>query len=220
MDENFHSLILLDNFILALNSNNHMHKIFIGKELDKYSKFSNNDFYPSNKWREIKEMVNNLLKVLLFLYGGSSSSLIDKSLCLLDNARENSIIPVRLVRANKSGRYIILVREISAVTNIKNKVYICSLGLNRKSWRNNADEHLKNKSINVAYNCSCLFFHEQIKHDRYALCKHLLASRIAIYMDKCNYVSRDNKNISYHEEVFVTEDEFVETVVSTYLMSE
>ena len=188
-----------------------------------------------------------ILKTCDFLYGigagsnasNSSSSILEAALCLLDTApsvgetRSHDHVPVRLVRAVPSGRSIIIVRGSSTSgTNTnenrwqsncnggyeaKKNEYLCLLGTSTVSPKSRMSAGAA--VGRVAYHCTCRSFYDRSKQGRFALCKHLLAARLAPYLDTidCRDGSGDNCN-SYglYSEESINDEDFGKLVASKF----
>lgn len=128
---------------------------------------------------------HKLFQISDFLFGSQSkkSSLLDGSLEILDQSVDRDLVhlaPVRLLTEKQSKRSVFIVRgskpnrRNSSQTHISE--YICTMGIG-------SNRRHKNAAGNVSYHCSCRSFYERSKVDRLALCKHLLAARIAPFLN-------------------------------------
>jgi len=119
-------------------------------------------FFEQNEQQRIQQEYQRetILKAADFLF---HPSLLEASITVLDDHSSS----IRYLRAKKSKRSIILVRE-----------YYCFI---ERDFRNN--------SCNGFYYCSCRSFYERLKRNRKDVCKHILAVIMAPYLgfgeEKC-----------------------------------
>mmetsp|Transcript_8164 Transcript_8164/g.15367 ORF Transcript_8164/g.15367 Transcript_8164/m.15367 type:complete len:236 (-) Transcript_8164:108-815(-) len=146
-----------------------------------------------------------------------STSILDGALEILEGSWEetqntHSHVPVRMIIARESGRRVMIVRGSSSGGQCQE--YICTFGfrdMNRQcSEKNSRYRHYNELAIGrMGYHCSCRSFFERLKFDKFAICKHLLAARLAPFLsigescDEANY-----KNISIYVEQELEEEEF------------
>jgi hypothetical protein len=126
-----------------------------------------------------------LVQISEFLFGSQSkkSSLLESSLEILDQSAEHDLIhlaPVRLLIEKQSKRSVFIVRgsrpnrRNTSLSNVPE--YICTMGIGSGRCK-------KIAAGNISYHCSCRSFYERSKVDRLALCKHLLAVRLAPFLN-------------------------------------
>ena len=110
-----------------------------------------------------------------------------------EKAQERQIVraPIRMIIAKDSKRKIIVVRGSKGNRGGSGpSEYICTLGTSYstgsgRGYQNNAERERGGGIIaagRMGYHCSCRSFLERMKVDRFALCKHLLAARLAPFL--------------------------------------
>jgi len=113
--------------------------------------------------------------------------------------------PIRMIIAKDSGRRAIVVRGSQGGSVPE---YLCTLGSIKYPNLDVVGDG--NKCISSAgrtgYHCSCRSFFERLKSDRFALCKHLLAARLAPFL--CIDGDNGNANAKIYEEERIEEEEF------------
>jgi hypothetical protein len=128
----------------------------------------------------------------------------------------SSLAPIRMIIAKDSGRRAIVVRGSQGGSV---PAYICTLGfikdpngalIGDSGVADDDDNDNGKKCISSAgrsgYHCSCRSFFERLKSDRFALCKHLLAARLAPFL--CMDHDNCNANAKIYEEERIEEEDF------------
>ena len=127
-----------------------------------------------------------------------------------------SLAPIRMIIAKDSGRRAIVVRGSQGGSVPE---YICTLGFIKDlhcapigdfgvvhvDVDGNGDKCILSAG-RAGYHCSCRSFFERLKSDRFALCKHLLAARLAPFL--CMDHDNGNANAKIYEEEHIEEEEF------------
>lgn len=152
-----------------------------------------------------------------------SGSILDSALELLDSFEEESLhgpsipslegseyghpsgvkysAPIRMLIAKRSRRMVVVVRGSRGRGSSD---YLVTLGSPANSIRSGANSAIVGR---WGYHCSCRSFFEKLKFDRFALCKHLLAARLAPFL--CIEVegNESSRSCIYQEEE-VEDEEF------------
>lgn len=130
-----------------------------------------------------------VIHVAEFLYGNPGTkrtSILEGALELLDQSTEpnlSHLAPVRLVIERYSRRCIFIVRGSqqhrrgSRANSTGDTEYMCTIGVPSDS------KETLFAAGNTSYYCSCRSFFEKMKSDHLALCKHLMAVRLAQFLD-------------------------------------
>jgi hypothetical protein len=130
-------------------------------------------------------------------------SILEGSLELLDSFDDPSqtLAPIRMIIAKDSGRRAIVVRGSQGGSVPE---YLCTLGSVKGSKSIKRISSLGREG----YHCSCRSFFERLKSDKFALCKHLLAARLAPFLCMDHEDGDINASTSIYEEETVEELEF------------
>jgi hypothetical protein len=178
-----------------------------------------------------------------FLYGKSissprpSTSILDGALEILEGSWEepqltlkiptsstgqHSHVPVRTIIARESGRRVMIVRGSSSGGQCPE--YICTLGFSDGSQCTQSNSahrsgHCKLAIGRIGYHCSCRSFFERMKFDKFALCKHLLAARIAPFLSIGESSDGTHCHNSIYAEQVLDEDEFAKIYARVSLSS-
>eukprot|EP00978_Attheya_sp_CCMP212_P036680 scaffold168143_cov48-Attheya_sp.AAC.1 len=189
-----HPLHLLDSFLESLEqqqddtvnrSGNHNAKSTCHESLSQM-----NQHLKARKAAEEKRRL--VLKVANFAYGGTKKgSLLEAAVTVLDNHVTSA---VRLLRTVPSDRIAYLVRG-SSVNNTSNTTPAYATPHHGNSSSRSSMQRYQQPPIPVEYlvflgdarsfgglYCSCRSFHERAKHDRTAICKHILAAKLAPHL--------------------------------------
>lgn len=134
---------------------------------------------------------------------------------------QRSHVPVRMIIARESGRRVTIVRGSSSGGQCPE--YICTLGCsdtNRDSESNAAFRNKRKLAIGRnGYHCNCRSFFERIKTDKFALCKHLLAARLAPFLSLGDSLEKAHGYNSIYMEQELDEEEFARIYASVSLSS-
>ena len=188
-----HPLHLLDAFLLSVEGNGSIERnekiLKIADFL--YGKSSNKS---SSSTRRSQNSASSPISYK------SSVSILDSAIELLDNFEEESApstssqkkinngdsnhtgrnsVPIRMLIAKKSRRRVVVVRGSSGSRGRSGTDYLVTLGSPAKIYKRGESKSIAGR---LRYHCSCRSFFERIKNDRFALCKHLLAARIAPFL--------------------------------------
>jgi hypothetical protein len=181
-----------------------------------------------NNNRQIFEIGDFLYGVMTPLHHRSPgcprplTSILDGALELLEASLEdtkqgfknrgadtNPNVPVRTIIGRESGRRVMIVRGSS---NGDVPEYICTFGFDTNIHDNERQRNyrLHEKGTlaigKVGYHCSCRSFLERLKGDKFALCKHLLAARLAPFLSSGDHV--DGKWCPVYLEEVLDEEDF------------
>lgn len=99
-----------------------------------------------------------------------------------DRGRLKTSAPIRMVVAKRSRRRFVVVRGSKGRVGTD---YLVTLGSHSNSTRSDggvANAHTAVIAGRWGYHCSCRSFFEKLKGDRFALCKHILAARLAPFL--------------------------------------
>ena len=200
-----HPLELLDQFLLKLpllatsKTNNHqiieISDFLYGKQSNRIS-----NRHPGSSYTPAAALHPPL------------GSILENALELLDSFDDPSqpLAPIRMIIAKDSDRRAIMVRG-SQGGSVPG--YLCTLGSSKDPRSGNIISSVGR----VGYHCTCRSFFERLKSDKFALCKHLLAARLAPFL--CTDHEDSNANSSIYEEVLVEEEEFAKMYTRVSLAS-
>lgn len=206
-----HPLKILDEFLSTLpvvNDIDHSNaaiRINNNRQIIEISDFLYGKSAPSHDHRKF---VQSPVRPLASLLDGALELLessLDESNSLMDR---KSKAPVRMITSRGSGRRAIIVRGSSRCHVTE---YLCTFGFHPKSCfaeRNSLAKHNSTDRLAIGrqgYHCSCRSFFERLKCEKYALCKHLLAARLAPFLSTEND-GGDIGNRIYSEEEMDDED--------------
>lgn len=216
-----HPLDILDDFLLSLpTSKNNNQKILeiseflYGKQAILHA--------PQKSSAAVGSILDSALEILDSFeeyYSPLPSSLIIASRKIPDNEVRQYIpsVPVRMLICKESGRRVILVRGSKGGSTPE---YLCTLGRNKKP------NERKLAAGRDGYHCSCRSFFERLKEDEFALCKHLLAARLAPFLNETDKFSDESEhggnqlnNSRIYQELEVEEEEFAQICAKVTILS-
>lgn len=218
-----HPLDILDDFLLSLSTaKNNNQKILevseflYGKQAILHA--------PQKSSAAVGSILDSALEILDSFeeyYSPLPSSLIIASRKIPDTEQRQYIpsVPVRMLICKESGRRIILVRGSKGGSTPE---YLCTLGRNKKPNENGR----KLAAGRDGYHCSCRSFFERLKEDEFALCKHLLAARLAQFLNEADKFSDESEqggnqsnNSRVYQEIEVEEEEFAQICAKVTILS-
>lgn len=218
-----HPLDILDDFLLSLSTakNNNQKILEISEFLYGKQAILN---APQKSSAAVGSILDSALEILDSFeeyYSPLPSSLIIASRKIPDNEQRQYIpsVPVRMLICKESGRRIILVRGSKGGSTPE---YLCTLGRNKKP------NGRKLAAGRDGYHCSCRSFFERLKEDEFALCKHLLAARLAPFLneaeadkfrDKSEHAGNQSNNSRIYQEIEVEEEEFAQICAKVTILS-
>jgi len=149
----------------------------------------------------VEEKIPLLFKGAEFLFG--HTGLLEAALSLLDRAQGsgNAPHPVRLIRAKITGRCVILVKGSSSYGEKLGREYLCLLGRRPfSSDQGGSGDVVTASSVpttfagRIGFFCNCRSYHHLSRDDPLAVCKHLLAARLASHLDYLGNVGNNDKS--------------------------
>jgi len=192
-----HPLHLLDQFLLSLPKQNEHHsnsndneqilqisEFLYGGKHDPSS--SDNAAAASVVPKSKLSPAGSILESALELLDEQASSYEEED-PLDDNGERSSAVvsgapapaPVRLLIAKSARRKVLVVRG-SSKGRVGGAEYLCTMGSCISATEAGAGAVAAGR---MGYHCSCRSFFERLRSDRFALCKHLLAARLAPFLD-------------------------------------